>query len=340
MTHPTPLARAPMALLACDDARSFAAKVGEHLGLPLTPSHDTWFACGEGKHVIEANIRGADVYLFQRPVVPGGARSVNDRMVMLLHAVDAARLADADRITVVLPYFPGGRQDKRKHNVREGVSTGLFARMLQAAGVDMVVTVEPHEESMVGCFDPRQTVFEGLTITPLLAHAIREAGLRPDVVGSTDVGGLEMARMVAQPLEAGIVALSKERDYSRPNVVATTTVIGDVAGRDVLIVDDIIDTAGSLVSAAQALWAAGARAITVAGAHLLLTGPAWSRLEGLAAEAARRGVAFRVVGTTGIVHPNPPAWYHEVPLEPLLARVIRSVNTRGSVRAAEGESHG
>jgi ribose-phosphate pyrophosphokinase len=327
--------RAPLCLLACDDARDLATAVGQQLGVPLTASRDVWFACGEGKHVIDANVRGNDVYLFQRPAVPGSARSVYDRLTMLLHAVDAARCADADRVTVILPYFPGSRQDKRKGNTREGVSTGLFARLLQCAGASMVVTVQPHEESMIGCFDPRYTVFEGLSITHAFGRYFAEQGIKPDVVASTDLGGLEMARGVAQHLSAGIVALSKERDYSRPNVVASSEVIGDVVGRSVLVVDDIVDTAGSLVSAAQALWAAGAADITVAGAHLLLSGPAWERLHALASEAARRGFRFQLVGTSGIRHRDPPAWYREFPIEPLLAGVIRSVNARGSVRAVE-----
>lgn len=328
--------RAPLCILACDDARDLAGAVAGQLGVPLTKSRDVWFACGEGKHVIEANVRGTDVYVFQRPVVPGSSLSVYDRLCMLLHAVDAARCADADRVTVILPYFPGSRQDKRKSNAREGVSTGLFARLLQAAGVSMVVTVQPHEESMIGCFDPRETVFEGLPITHVFGRYFAEQGFRPDAVGSTDLGGLEMARTVAQHLKSSIVALSKERDYSRPNTVANTDLIGDVAGKSVLLVDDIVDTAGSLESAAHALWAAGATDLTVAGAHLLLSGPAWQRLHGLAEEAAKRGVKFQVVGTSGIVHLDPPAWYRVVPIEPLLAGAIRSVNTRGSVRAVEG----
>ncbi len=327
--------RAPLCLLACDDARDLATAVAAQLGVPLTASRDAWFACGEGKHVIDANVRGNDVYVFQSAVVPGSDRSVYDRLTMLLHAVDAARCADADRVTVILPYLPGSRQDKRKANVREGVSTGLFARLFQAAGVSMVVTVQPHEESMIGCFDPRYTVFEGLAITHAFGRYFADQGIQPDVVASTDLGGLEMARVVAQHLRAGIVALSKERDYSRPNLVAGTQVIGDVAGRSVLVVDDMVDTAGSLVSAAHALWAAGATDLTVAGAHLLLSGPAWDRLHGLAGEAAKRGFTFQLVGTTGIHHRDPPPWYRAFPIEPLLAGVIRSVNARGSVRAVE-----
>ncbi|MEZ4321117.1 MAG: ribose-phosphate diphosphokinase [Myxococcota bacterium] len=327
--------RAPICIIACGEARDLAESVARELKLDLTVSHDTWFACGEGKHVIDANVRGNDVYVFQRAIVPGSQHSVYDRLIMALHAVDAARCADADRVTLVLPYLPGGRQDKRKDWAREGVSTGLFARMFEAAGVSMLITVEPHNEATIGCFRPRHAVFEGITLTSAFARFIDAAGLRRDVVASTDVGGLEMAREFAAALQCDLVALSKERDYSRPNTVARSTLIGDVRGRSVMLIDDIVDTAGSVTSAVQTLWDAGATDVVVAGAHMLLSGPGWARLEDLRRRAEERGTSLEVVGTSGIHHPDPPAWYREFPIEPLLAKVVRSVNTRGSVRAVE-----
>lgn len=328
--------RAPLHLMACSDAIDLAGAVAEKLGVPLSPSRDVWFACGEGKHVIERNIRGGDVYVFQRPVVPGDSRSINDRLMMLLHAVDAARLADCDRVTVVLPYFPGSRQDKRKNHVREGIATGLMARMFHAAGVSMVITVEPHDEAIMGCFDPQHTVLESVELTRAFGRFLQEQALVPDVVASTDLGGLEAARRYAQLFGAGLAALSKERDYTRTSVVTNTTVIGEVDGKSVLVMDDIIDTAGSMVGAVESLWDAGATDIVVGGVHPLMSGPAWARLRGLAHKAADRGVQFTVVGTSGIVHRDPPPWYRSFPIESLLADVIRSVNTRGSVRAVEG----
>jgi len=328
-------ARAPLHLVACSDAMDLAEAVGRELGIPVSPSRDVWFACGEAKHVIERNVRGGDVYVFQRPIVPGNPRSVYDRLMMLLHAVDAARLADADRVTVILPYLPGSRQDKRKGHVREGVSTGLFARMMQAAGVSMVITVAPHDEAIMGCFDPSRTVLECIDLTRAFARFLQDHQLVPDVVASTDVGGLEAARGYAQVLGAGLAALSKERDYRQTSVVTQTTVIGDVAGRSVLVIDDIIDTAGSMVSAVEALWDRGATDIVIGGVHTLMSGPAWSRMRALAMQARERGVRFRMVGTTGVAHPEAPEWYHSFPIEPLLADVVRSVNARGSVRALE-----
>lgn len=327
--------RAPMVLLACEPALGFANGVAAQLGVSLTPSRDVWFACGEGKHIIEANVRGADVYVFQQAVAPGGGRSAYERLVMALHAVDAARCADADRVTLVLPYLPGSRQDKRKHHVREGVSTGLFARMLTAAGVGMVLTVEPHNEATIGCYDPSRTVFEGLSIVQPFSRYLKQEGLARQTTGSTDVGGLEMARAFAKFLLSDLVGLSKQRDYSQAGVVSETTVLGRVNGRGVLIVDDIVDTAGSAASAIRALWALGATDITLAAAHMLLSGGAWDLLDGLAEEAAQRGVAFDIVGTSSVIHRQTRPYFRQMALEPLVAEAIQRVNRRGSLRALE-----
>lgn len=338
--NPTPHpgeGRAPLCLLSCGDAEPLASSVARHLMVPLTPSRELWFSCGEAKHVIDANIRGCDCYVFQQPVQPGSARSIYDRTVALLHAVDAARFADASRVTVVVPYLPGSRQDKRKGHVREGVTTGLVARMLEAAGVQMVITVEPHNEAIYGCYDPSKCVFEAVSTTVPFARFLDASGLACDVVASTDVGGLEMARAYAQRLGKPIAALSKERDYSKSSAVINTSVIGEVEGKSVLIVDDIVDTAGSVASAVRSLWDKGAQDIVVAGVHMLLSGPAWERLGELHTEAGQRGVSFRLAGTSSVVHPDAPDWYAQFGLEPLLAKVIRSVNTRGSVRAVEDD---
>ena len=192
--------RAPLCLLACEGALPLARSVADELNTPVTPSQEVWFECGEAKHVIERNIRGCDCYVFQQPVCPGTERSIYDRTMALFHAVDAARMADVDRVTVVVPYLPGTRQDKRKGHVREGVSTGLMARMLEAAGVGMVITVEPHNDAIYGCYDPARCVMEAVSVVAPFATFIGDQGMACDVVASTDVGGLEMARTYAQHL--------------------------------------------------------------------------------------------------------------------------------------------
>jgi ribose-phosphate pyrophosphokinase len=324
--------RAPLCLLACADANDLASSVARHLSVSVTPSSDTWFANQEGKHVIEANVRGADVYLFQRCAGPS-PRSVYDRWVMLLHAVDAARHADADRVTVVVPYLPGSRQDKRKYRTREGVSTALFARMLEGAGVSMVLTVEPHNPSVVGCFSP-SCVFEAIPLVISLGNHLAERGMVCDVVASTDVGGLENARRYAQLHQRDLVALSKERDYSKANTVSRTTVIGDVRDRSVLIIEDIVDTGGSAARAVDTLWENGATDVVLACAHPICSGEAWATLAALHARGVARGRSFRLVGTNSVLHPGAPSWYSSFSLDKLLSRVIREVNARGSVQHA------
>jgi ribose-phosphate pyrophosphokinase len=322
---------APLCVLSCESGRTFAEGVARHLEEPLVPTHESWFACGEGKLVIDANIRGCDAYVFQSCVGDQDDLSVYDRFVMLLHAVEAAKLSDALFVTAVLPYYPGARQDKRKGRTREGISAGLFARMLSVAGAHRVLTVEIHNDAIAGMFDASQTTLETVYLTKHMVAWMSERGIGGSVVVAPDLGGLERARWYAERLSADLAALSKERDYSRPNTVVRSTLIGQVADRDVLLVDDIIDTAGSVVAAIDELKQHGARGITIACAHPVLSGPAWDRLTGVANRAAEEGWEFRLVGTTSVVHDKTPDWYLAYPIEQLLAQVITKINSRGSV---------
>ena len=330
--------RAPMALMTCGSGQSMAETVAEHLGLSLLPTRETWFACGEGKIEIEANVRGHDVYIFQSMVGEQDDKSIYDRFIMLLHAVEAAALSDAQYITAVTPYYPGARQDKRKGRTREGISAGLFARMLQSAGADRVVTVEIHNDSIAGMFNPSQAHLENIFLTKQFAPWLAKEGHKADVVVSPDVGYLENARLYAEELSADLAALSKERDYSKPNSVSRSTLIGEVEGRNILLVDDIIDTAGSVVSAVSELLERGARNITVACVHPVFSGPAWERLRELKARSEKEQWSFKLIGTSSIHHPNAPDWYQPFPIEPLVAAVLEKINLRGSVSGVQNPS--
>ena len=200
----------------------------------------------------------------------------------------------------------------------------------------MVITVEPHTQALVAGYDPRKCVIECVDVVKAYAPFLVAKGLVGDVVASPDVGGLENARFYAQVLNRDLAALSKERDYSQTSVVVRSTLMGEVKDRDVLLVDDIVDTAGSVVAAVHALWEGGARGVVVACAHPVMSNPAWSRLHELAAEAKGRGVRFAVCGTDTVTHRDAPAWYHSFGLAPLLTEVVRRVNTRGSLRTLEG----
>lgn len=327
-------ARAPLHLLTCDAGRQMAEQVSAHLQQPLVRAKDQWFSCGEGKYVIDENIRGGDVYVFQSPIGKG-TRSVYERFVMLLHAVEAAALSDAAFVTAVLPYFPSARQDKKKGRVREGISAGLFARLLEAAGATRVVTVDIHNEAIGGMFNPGQCRLENIHLTNRFADWLQSHGLCGDVVASPDVGGMERARNYASALGQPLVALSKERDYSTTSSVLRTTLIGDVHERDVLLIDDIVDTAGSACSAIDSLRAAGARNIVLACTHPVFSGPAQERLDTIASRARREGWTFHAVGSSSIPIDPHPAWYQSFPIESFLAEVIDRLNHRGSVTGLE-----
>ncbi len=326
---------ARLMLMTCNAARPFAERVASVLDRKLIPTKETWFACGEGKMAIKKHVRRGDLYVFQAIVGPGDGRSPYDRFVMLLHAIEAASLSDAESITAVVPYYPGARQDKRKDGSREGISAGLFARMLQEAGATRVIAVEIHNEAIAGMFDPSRCRLENLYLTRRLAQWLKEKGLAGDTVAAPDVGGLERARRFASELQADLVALSKERDYSTPNKVLRATLIGSVQDRDVLLIDDMIDTAGSVVAAVDELKRHGARNITVGCVHPVLSGPAWDRMTGLAQRAEAEGWSFAVVGTDSVHHTDTPDWYHEYQLHGLIAEVIRHIHARESVAHAQ-----
>ena len=336
--------RAPLHILACAAALPLAESIAKQLQVPLTLSREAWFACGEGKLEIAENIRGSDLYIVQAPVAPSDPRSLYDRTMMLLHAIEAAALADAQYITVVTPYFPCARQDKRKGRAREGISAGLLARCMQAAGARRVVALEIHNEAIGGMFDPAVCRLENVSLHQELCPWLVKEGLagawtgepsRPPVVAAPDVGGLERARHYAEHLGHSLAVISKVRDYGTENRVLRSTLIGDVTGRDILLVDDIVDTAGSVVAACAELKEGGARDITVTCAHPVLSDPAWERLDALDARARSEGWRFRLVGTSAVHHDNPPDYYRSFDIAPLLARVIESVNNRGSITSAE-----
>ncbi len=322
---------APLCLVTCEAGRAFATRVAAELDTPLIPTDETWFSCGEGKLVIEANIRGCDTYVFQSCAGATDDRSTYERFVMLLHAVEAARQADAMFVTAVLPYYPSARQDKRKGRTREGISAGLFARMLTVAGANRVLSVEIHNAAIGGMFDSSRTTLETLYLDKHMSPWFAQHGIADCVVVAPDVGGLERARRYAEQLHANLAALSKERDYSQPNVVSRSTLLGDIQGRNVLLVDDIIDTGGSVVAAIEELKRRGARDITVACTHAVMSGPAWERMTSVWRRSVDEGWRFRLVGTSIVHHRAPPEWYAEFSVEPLVAAAIRRINSRGSV---------
>jgi ribose-phosphate pyrophosphokinase len=250
-------------------------EIAQHLKVPLGDVRLTTFASGELYARYGENIRGADVFVVQSHCDP-----INDRIMQQLLMIDAAKRASARRITAVCPFYGYARQD-RKAEGREPISARLLADLLTAAGADRVLTVDLHTGQIQGFFD---LPVDHLTAVPLLAeHLAREIDGEVTVV-SPDAGGVKLARRYANCLsesnvESDLAFIDKRRPKGTHNVAEATDVVGNVAGSICVLVDDMIDTAGTIVSAANLLIDRGAAEVWVAATHGLLSGPAVDRLK-------------------------------------------------------------
>ena len=226
------------------------------------------FSDGETYCQIDENVRGADVFVIQPTSSP-----VNDHVMELLIMLDAFRRSSASRITAVMPYFGYGRQDK-KDKPRVPIAAKLMADLLTASGADRILTMDLHAAQIQGFFN---IPVDHLFAAPVLLDAIREMELDDLVIVSPDVGGVARARAIGKRLGASLAIIDKRR--TGINETEVLNVVGDVEGRNVLIIDDIVDTAGTLVQAEQALREHGAKRTFAAGVHPVLSGPALERIE-------------------------------------------------------------
>lgn len=257
----------PMLMLAGTANRPLANEIAEHMGLPLGDVTIQRFADGEIFVRIDQNARGRDVYIIQPTPPPA------DNLMELLLLVDAAKRASAARVTVVMSYFGYARQD-RKDQPRVAIGAKLVANLVQAAGADRVLGIDFHTHQIQGFFD---VPVDHLYAAPVLTRYFRQKGLEDLVVVAPDVGAAKMARGFARRLDGSFAIIDKRRPA--PNVAEVLTVVGDVEGRTCLIVDDMIDTAGTIESVVKVLNERGARDIYVAATHALLSGPAVTRLQ-------------------------------------------------------------
>jgi ribose-phosphate pyrophosphokinase len=247
-----------------------SAEVAAHLDVPLGECVLSTFANGEIYCRYGENIRGTDLFVFQ---THGAA--INDSLMEQLIMIDAAKRASADRITAVCPFYGYARQD-RKAEGREPITARLVADMLTASGADRVVTVDLHTGQVQGFFD---YPVDHLTAVPVIAAHLAEAVDNDAVMVAPDAGGGKLARRFADRLSADIAFIDKRRPKGTHNVAVATEVVGDIAGRTCVIVDDMIDTAGTVVSAANLLIDRGASDVYIAATHGLLSGPAVDRLK-------------------------------------------------------------
>lgn len=246
---------------------ALAKEICDYLGLPLGEAFVGRFNNGEVQIMIDESVRGKDVFIIQPTSYP-----VNDNLMELMVMADALKRASARHITAVVPYYGYARQD-RKTRGREPITAKLVANLMQTAGITRLVTIDLHAGQIQGFFDVPVDHLFGASI---LAKYINEKNMEDIIVVSPDLGGVTRARDLADRIGAPIAIIEKKRP--EPGVAKVMNLIGDVAGKNCIIIDDIVDTAGSLVEGAKALEDFGAKSVTAAVTHAVLTDPASERI--------------------------------------------------------------
>lgn len=259
------MASSPLMVFAGNANPKLADSIARELGVPMGKATVGTFSDGEVAVEIMENVRGRDIYLIQPTCAPTA-----DNFMELLVMVDALKRASAARVTAVIPYFGYARQDRRPRSARVPITAKVAAKMISAVGTDRVVTIDLHADQIQGFFDiPVDNVYASpLTLADIWQHQGSD-GL---VVVSPDVGGVVRARAIAKRLDADLAIIDKRRP--RANVARVMNIIGDVAGKSCVMVDDMVDTAGTLCTAAAALKEQGAKRVVAYCVHPVLSGPA------------------------------------------------------------------
>ena len=247
--------------------RELARKICEKLGVPLGNANVTTFSDGETRVEIDENVRGMDVFIIQSTCTP-----VNVTLMELLIMIDAMKRASADRITAVVPYYGYARQD-RKVAPRAPISAKLVADLITTAGANRLLSMDLHAGQIQGFFN---IPVDNLFATPVLIDYMKRNYREDTVVVSPDTGGVERARAFGKRLGASLAIIDKRREG--PNEAQVMNIIGNIKGKRVIILDDMVDTAGTVVQAAQALADAGALEVSVCCTHPVLSGPAIDRI--------------------------------------------------------------
>ena len=254
-------------LLSGTGNRPLAEEIARQLGIPLTKATCNRFADGEIFVRIDENVRGNDVFIVQSTNAPA------ENIMELLLLIDASRRASAARITVVMPYYGYSRQD-RKDQPRVAIGAKLVANMIMSAGADRLLGIDFHQHQLQGFFD---IPVDHLYAMPVLTAHFRKKQLKDTVIVAPDVGSAKMARGFAKRLDASLAIIDKRRP--RANVSEVVNVVGEVEGRDCILADDMIDTAGTVTEAARALKRLGANDVYVCATHAIFSGPAVERLK-------------------------------------------------------------
>jgi len=256
-----------MKILTCNSNRPLAEAISVYLGQPLIKASVRRFSDMEVFVEIQENVRGEDVFVIQSTSYPA-----NDHLMELLVTLDALKRSSARRVTAVMPYYGYARQD-RKSGSRTPISAKLVANMITTAGADRVLTLDLHAGQIQGFFS---VPVDHLFAAPVIIDYLGKKDLRDPVIVSPDAGGVERARAIAKRLNASLAIIDKRREG--PNSAMAMHLIGDVKGKDAVVIDDMIDTAGTLIQAVTAVEREGARRILACGVHPVLSGPAVERI--------------------------------------------------------------
>ncbi|MFT5463030.1 MAG: ribose-phosphate pyrophosphokinase [Planctomycetota bacterium] len=300
-------------LIAGTAHRDLANGISEALDIPLCDASVGRFPDGEIDIKINDDVRGADCFVLQ-PLCP----PVNENWIELLLLLDCLRRASAGRITAVMPYYGYARKD-RKDEGRVPISAKVVANTLSQGGADRVVTIDMHAHQIQGFFD---IPVDHLYAKPVLLQAISDLGLEKPVIVTPDVGGIKMARSFAKAFGAGLAIVDKRRISG--SEIKVEHMIGEVDGRNVIIVDDMISTGGSISEAAKIVRRHGAKRIVLAVSHAVLCGPATERLDACPAEKI-------VVTDTIPQHGQGPKNLHVVSVAPLIAKAITNLHESKSL---------
>ncbi|WP_344676614.1 ribose-phosphate diphosphokinase [Tessaracoccus defluvii] len=299
-----------------------ASEVATLMGTDLVPTRALTYANSEIYVRFEESVRGCDAFVIQSHTAP-----VNEWIMEQLIMVDALKRASAKRITVVAPFYPYARQDK-KHLGREPISARLVADLYKAAGADRIMSVDLHASQIQGFFDGPVDHLWGL---PVLSDYVKERyGTEEMAVVSPDAGRVRLADMWTDKLGCPLAIIHKRRDPNLANTVAVHEVVGDVAGKTCLLVDDMVDTAGTIVQAAAALRERGAKKVICAATHPVFSGPAAERLNNCGMEE------IIVTNTLPINTPEPIKNLTVLSIAPLIAKAINAVFLDGSVTSLFG----
>ncbi len=347
--------RGRLSVIACDSGKVFGDRViaalhekirstAERDGLAndlveseietiqLRKRDEVWFASGEVKTQIQENVRGDDVYVVQNFHDPNSNRSINDELMALLTAVNAAHQSDAEWVTAVVPLYPYSRQERKRG--REGITAAQVANFIESSGADRVLTLDVHAEAVAGAF--RLAKFENLRpYRVIVDHLKKNYDLTDFVIVSPDAGGAERARTYAKHFRTAFSLIDKVRDYDQPNIVKEVRLVGKVEGHNVLVVDDMIDTGGSLMRTLQTIRERGANDVYICCTHAILSDKAVERLD----KAYETGIIKKLIATDSVVWGQrlaDRAWYEEVSVAHLFASVIKHVNQGRSVSALLG----